>query len=200
MADNQEIVLVRHGETEWSRDGLHTGRTDVALTELGRRQADQLGGMLQSRVVVQAMSSPLQRARQTAERADLGIAVEFTDDLMEWDYGSYEGVTTDEIRRRTPDWTVWTHPVIGGETLDDVAGRADVVIERACSTPGTTVLFAHGHFLRVFAARWLGQPAEFGRLLALDTATISALGFEREQRVIHRWNEGCHLRSLEAAT
>jgi probable phosphoglycerate mutase len=192
-----EVVLVRHGQTEWSRDGLHTGRTDIPLTEIGRRQADQLASMLHDRVFALAISSPLERARATAERACLDVAVEISDDLLEWDYGIYEGVTTDAVRRDIPDWSVWTHPIIDGETLDEVGHRADSVIERVLRA-GSTVLFAHGHFLRILAARWLGQSPETGRLLALDTATISALGFERENRVIRRWNEGCHLRGIES--
>ncbi len=198
MTPTDEVVLVRHGQTEWSRDGLHTGRTDICLTELGRRQADQLAGMLHGRAFTLALSSPLQRAHETAERADLDVPLQITDDLMEWDYGIYEGISTDAVRRDVPDWSVWTHPIIDGETLDAVGRRADSVIERVLSTPGTSVVFAHGHFLRIFAARWLGEPPESGRHLALDTATVSALGFERERRVIRRWNEGCHLRGIEA--
>lgn len=198
MTPADEVVLVRHGQTEWSRDGLHTGRTDIGLTELGQRQADQLAGMLHGRAFALALSSPLRRARESAERAHLDVPLEFTDDLMEWDYGTYEGLSTDQVRRDVPGWSVWTDPIIGGETLDEVGRRADSIIERVLNSPGTSVAFAHGHFLRVFAARWLGEPPAFGRYLALDTATISAVGFERERRVIRRWNEGCHLRSLDA--
>lgn len=198
MSTINEVVLVRHGQTEWSRDGLHTGRTDISLTELGRRQADQLAGMLHDQAFTLALSSPLQRARETAERADLDVPLEIADDLMEWDYGIYEGISTDTVRCGSPDWSVWTHPIIDGEALDAVGRRADSVIEQVLGTPGTSVVFAHGHFLRIFAARWLGEPPESGRHFALDTATISALGFERERRVIRRWNEGCHLRGIEA--
>ena len=193
-----DVVLVRHGETEWSRTGRHTGRTDIALTELGRRQADQLAGMLAGRTFELAMSSPLIRARETYERAGISTDAEINSDLLEWDYGVYEGVSTRETQLEIPDWSVWTHPIIGGEAVDAVGDRADSVIGRVAEANGDVVLFAHGHFLRILAARWLGLPAEAGRHLALNTATVSTLGFERESHVIRRWNEGCHLRGIEA--
>jgi probable phosphoglycerate mutase len=193
-----DVVLVRHGETEWSRTGRHTGRTDIALTELGRRQADQLAGMLAGRTFELAMSSPLIRARETYERAGISTDAEINSDLLEWDYGVYEGVSTPETQLEIPDWSVWTHPIIGGEAVDAVGDRADSVIGRVLHASGDVVLFAHGHFLRILAARWLGLPAEAGRHLALNTATVSTLGFERESHVIRRWNEGCHLRGIEA--
>ena len=192
-----EIILVRHGETEWSRSGRHTGRTDIPLTELGRLQADQLATMLEGRRFSKIMTSPLRRARETYERSGLAAAAASDVDLMEWDYGTYEGRTTADIRGEAPGWSVWTHPIVGGESVEQVGARADAVIERALSGGGDAVLFAHGHLLRILAARWLGLPADGGRLLALNTATISALGFERTTRVIRRWNEGCHLRSLD---
>ena len=195
--DSSEIVLVRHGETEWSRSGRHTGRTDIPLTQIGRQQADQLAGMLESRPFALAMSSPLVRAHETYERAGLAITAEINEDLLEWDYGTYEGVSTPETREEIPDWSVWTHPILGGETVQSVGDRADLVIDRAVRAPGDTVLFAHGHLLRILAARWLGLPADAGRHLALNTATISTLGNERDSRVIRRWNEGCHLRGVE---
>lgn len=197
MTARKEIVLVRHGETEWSRSGLHTGRTDIALTDLGRRQADQLAAMLQGRSFKLAMTSPLQRARDTCERAALEITAEVSDDLVEWDYGDFEGRSTAQARVECPGWSVWTHPIAGGETVDAVGRRADSVIERATAADGDVVLFAHGHFLRILAARWIGLPADGGSRLALDTATVSTLGFEREHRVIRHWNEGCHLRGVE---
>lgn len=193
-----EVVLVRHGETEWSRSGRHTGRTDIPLTETGRRQADQLADMLEGRSFALVMTSPLVRARETYERAGLTSTAEITRDLLEWDYGRYEGVSTSETRQQIPKWSVWTHPIIGGETVQSVGDRADTVIARALGAAGDTILFAHGHLLRVLAARWLGLPAEAGRHLALNTATVSTLGFERENRVLRRWNEGCHLRGIEA--
>lgn len=195
---HREVVLVRHGETEWSRSGRHTGRTDIPLTELGRRQADQLAGMLEGKTFALAMTSPLVRASETCERACLATTAEVTTDLLEWDYGTYEGVSTPSTRKQIPGWSVWTHPIIGGETVQSVGDRADAVIARAVDAAGDTVLFAHGHLLRVLAARWLGLPADAGRHLALNTATVSTLGFERENRVLRHWNEGCHLRGIEA--
>lgn len=197
-ACNNEIVLVRHGETDWSRSGRHTGRTDIPLTEIGRLQADQLAVMLQERSFGLIMSSPLVRARETYERSLLDGHAQFSDDLLEWDYGDYEGVSTQDTRQQIPDWSVWTHPIIGGEAVESVGGRADDVIDLALQEEGDTVLFAHGHLLRILAARWLALPAAAGRHLALNTATISTLGFERENRVIRHWNEGCHLRGVEA--
>jgi len=188
-----ELVLVRHGETEWSSTGRHTGRTDIALTEDGRDQADQIAAKLGGRKFAVVLTSPLQRARETCERARLSTAAEIDDDLQEWDYGEYEGLTTAEVRRTLPGWSVWTHPMIGGEPVDEVGRRADHVIERALDADTDVCLFAHGHFLRILAARWMGLPADGGRLLALDTATVSALGFERETHVIRTWNESCHL-------
>lgn len=192
MNAGREIVLVRHGETEWSRSGLHTGRTDIALTELGRRQADQLAAKLEGRAFVLAMTSPLQRARETCERADLGCSAELSDDLLEWDYGDYEGITTADIRRGRPDWFLWRDGAPGGESPDDVAARCDRVIARVLEAIGDgeddVAVVAHGHLLRVFAARWLEQPPAFGCRLWLATGSLSVLGFERETQVIRRWN------------
>jgi len=187
------LVLVRHGETEWARDGRHTGRTDIPLTELGRRQATVLGDRLRGRQFVKVMASPLARAAQTCRLAGLGDQADPCADLMEWDYGAYEGRRTAEIRVEVPGWTIWRDGVPAGESATDVAGRADRVIARAVAAGGEVVLFAHGHLLRVLAARWLGMPPEGGGLLALAPATISVLGYEREQRVIVRWNDRCHL-------
>ena len=194
-----EIVLVRHGETEWSRSGQHTGRTDLPLTENGRLQADQLGSMLRGRDFILAMSSPLVRAVETSKRSGIKTSVEISNDLLEWDYGVYEGLTTAEIQRTVPGWSVWTHSIIGGESVEAVGVRADLVIDRALAAPGDTVLFAHGHLLRILAARWLGLPARDGSLFALDTATVSTLGFEHENRVMDHWNETCDERSRRRA-
>lgn len=196
---SDELVLVRHGETEWSRTGRHTGRTDIALTDLGRLQADQLAEKLSDDGVALVMSSTLQRARHTCERAALTTPAEFSDDLLEWDYGEYEGITTADTRRQIPDWSVWTHPILGGESVEDVGRRADAVITATQSVVGKTVLFAHGHFLRILAARWLGLSPINGKHLSLDPATISLLGFERENRVVKIWNEGCHLQDIRSA-
>lgn len=188
IVDRFEVVLVRHGETEWSRSGRHTGRTDVPLTPLGREAAEALGAVLGERRFALVLSSPLRRAAETCRLSGLDASVEYVGDLREWDYGEYEGRTTDEIRTDVPGWTVWTHPVPGGEHVADVGARADRVIERVRAIGGDTVLFGHAHSLRVLAARWCGLPARDGRLLALDTATISVLSHEHDNPVILRWN------------
>jgi broad specificity phosphatase PhoE len=182
-----EVVLVRHGETEWSRIGKHTGRTDVPLTEEGMRQATALGAALRGRRFVLVLTSPLTRARETCRLAGFADAVQLPD-LQEWDYGEYEGRTTPDIREQRPGWTLWRHGVPGGETLDEVAARVDRVVSELRSAEGDVAVFAHGHVLRVLVARWLGLDPEGGRLFALDTATISVLGWERETAVVRLWN------------
>jgi probable phosphoglycerate mutase len=183
-----EIVLVRHGETEWSRDGRHTGRTDVPLTEPGRREAEALGGALGAWRFGLVLSSPLIRASETCRLAGLGEVAIPSDDLLEWDYGAYEGRRTKEIREERPDWTLWRDGVPSGETAADVGARADRVVARLREAGGDAAVFAHGHVLRVLAARWLGLEPELGRLFALETATLSVLGYEREAAVIRLWN------------
>jgi probable phosphoglycerate mutase len=184
---SQELLLIRHGETEWSRTGRHTGRTDVPLTEEGRRRAAVLGRSLGGRELT-AWTSPLERARETCRLAGFSEA-EVETDLREWDYGIYEGRTTMEIRQETPDWSVWLSPIEKGESLDQVAERARRVIRRVTeATDGDAALFAHGHILRILAACWIGFPPLTGRYLALDTASVSALGYERQTRVIRQWN------------
>jgi broad specificity phosphatase PhoE len=197
MTVGSQVILVRHGETEWSLTGKHTGRTDIPLTELGRRQADELAGMLQGRSFAQVMSSPLQRALETCERTGLRAHAELNDDLLEWDYGIYEGISTAETRQDIPGWSVWTHPITGGESVEQVGERADRIIQELLAVSGDSVVFGHGQFSRILAARWIGLPATAGQLLAFDTAAISILGFERETRVIQHWNERCHLRNLD---
>jgi len=192
-----DVVLVWHGQTEWSISGRHTGRTDVSLTDLGQRQADALGAMLGGAEFASVLSSPLIRAWDTMERAGYGATGEATEDLMEWDYGAYEGRRTVDIRTQLPGWSVWSHPMIDGETFDEVGERADRVIARALKVDGPVVLFAHGHMLRILGARWMGLPAVAGRNLRLDTATVSTLGWERENRVVRHWNEACHLRAMD---
>ena len=182
-----EIVLARHGETEWSRDGRHTGRTDVPLTEEGRREALLLRDALAEWTFVKVLSSPLERALETCRLAGLADAVT-TDDLLEWDYGDYEGITTAEIRKTRPDWYLWRDGCPNGEDAATVGQRADRVIAAVEAVDGAVVLFAHGHLLRVLAARWLGLGPEAGALLALSTGTLSVLGYERETRVVRRWN------------
>jgi len=182
-----QIMLVRHGETEWSRDGKHTGDTDVPLTSNGRAQARRLGGMLDAESFSLVLTSPRRRATDTCGLSGLSGA-ELCEDLREWEYGAYEGRTTAQIREEVEGWTVWTHPVPQGETAAEVGRRADKVIERVGEAGGRVALFSHGHLLRVLAARWCGLEATQGRLLKLDTATLSVLGYERETRVIEMWN------------
>ncbi len=185
------LWLVRHGETEWARLGRHTGRTDVPLTELGRTQARAAGRKLRGTPFALVLSSPLSRALETCRLAGFGDRVRLDDDLLEWDYGADEGRTTEEIRAERPGWTIWSGGVRDGETIAEVGARADRVVALARSTPGDTLVFAHGHVLRVIATRWLGLPPADGRLFALSTATISVLGWEREDPVLLRWNEAC---------
>jgi probable phosphoglycerate mutase len=182
------LVLVRHGETEWSRSGRHTGRTDIPLTDLGRVQAERLGLALRGRTFSRVLSSPLGRALETCRLAGFADRVELVDDLREWDYGAYEGRTRVEIAAEIPGWTVWTHPIVDGETLDDVGGRADRVIAATLPIGGDVLLFAHGHILRILAARWIEQPPVLGSRLELATATVSELGWEQDRRVIEGWN------------
>ena len=185
-----EIVLVRHGETQWSASGRHTGRTDVALTAQGERQAKAVVPVIEGRDFALVLSSPLQRASRTAEIAGFPDA-ELDPDLQEWDYGAYEGLTTAEIRERRPGWFLWRDGVPGGETLHDVGDRADRVIARIRRSleDGDVAVFAHGHLLRVLGARWVGLDPSCGAHLALDTATVSVLGFEHAEPVIRRWNQ-----------
>jgi broad specificity phosphatase PhoE len=184
-----EVVLVRHGETLWSRSGKHTGRTDIPLTEEGRRQSEHVGEMLRGRRFALVLTSPLQRAAETCRLAGLGDVAAFREELMEWDYGAYEGRTTAEIRMEVPGWSLWRDGVPEGENAADAGRRVDAVIADVRAVDGDVALFAHGHLLRVLAARWLGLPPTEGRLFALDPATISILGHERETPVIRRWNE-----------
>ena len=184
-----EIWLVRHGETEWSLTGQHTGSTDIPLTENGERQAEELGRTLADHEFVRVLSSPKARALDTCRRAGYGDVVELTDDLVEWDYGDYEGRRTIDIRKERPGWTLWTGGVPNGETAQQVGARAGRVIDDVERTGGDVAVFAHGHVLRVLTATWLGLEPEAGRLFALSTATLSVLGYERETRVIRLWNQ-----------
>jgi probable phosphoglycerate mutase len=179
---------MRHGETGWSASGRHTGRTDVPLTDAGREAARRLGAVLAGKSFAAVLTSPMQRARETCALAGLGEAAVVDDDLREWDYGNYEGLTTPEIRSGRPDWTVWRDGCPGGEVAADVAERADRVIRRLREYDGAVAVFGHGHCLRVVAARWVGLPPADGALLALDTASLSRLDWEREQAVVRAWN------------
>ena len=183
---SSELWLVRHGETEWSRDGRHTSTTDLPLTAEGEDVARSLAPRLTEPFDL-VLTSPRLRARRTAELAGHAEA-EPDGDLAEWAYGDYEGVTTDEIRATVPGWTVWSHPSPGGETVDQVSARLDRVVERCRTAAGPVLVFGHGHALRVLTARWLDLPGVDGRHFRLDTATVSVLGFERENPVVLRWN------------
>jgi broad specificity phosphatase PhoE len=182
-----EVWLVRHGQTEWSRDHRHTSVTDLPLLPEGEEVARSLADRLDPAEFAVVRTSPRQRARRTAELAGFPDA-EVDEDLVEWAYGEYEGITTEEIRETAPGWTVWTHPSPGGESADEVSGRLDRVVERARAVDGRTLVFAHGHCLRALAARWLGLPVADGRHLKLGTATVSVLAWERETPVVERWN------------
>jgi broad specificity phosphatase PhoE len=183
-----EIWLARHAETEWSKARKHTGRTDLPLTDEGRRHAATLAQRIGGRRFAAVFSSPLSRARDTAEIAGFGDQLQLRDDLLEFDYGDYEGITTADIRKARPDWNLWRDGSPGGERPDDVGRRVDRVIAEAVEVDGDVLLVAHGHVLRVLAARWVQEPASFGGRLALDTGALCRLGYERETRVLRAWN------------
>ena len=198
-----EIWLVRHGETEWSLSGKHTSTTDIPLTEHGRQRARELKEYLHGKKFAAVLVSPMQRARETCQLAGYGDVAQVEPGLVECNYGDAEGKTTAQMRElRGPQWSVWTSPIVGGESVEQVGERADGVIARAEAAVHPTsqnrdvghpeshavALFAHAHILRILAARWLGLPAVDGRMLALGTGSLSVLGHERETRVIERWN------------
>jgi broad specificity phosphatase PhoE len=191
MSAGVELWLIRHGETEWSLSGAHTSRTDIPLTEKGRERAEKLKGYLKDTHFDAVFESPMQRARETCAIAGFGDVARVEDGLKEWDYGVYEGKTTKEIQQVIPGWSVWKDEILGGETVDQVGERADGVIAKAVSAAGDcgkVALFAHAHILRILAVRWVGLPAKDGALLTLGTGSVSVLGWERETRVIERWN------------
>ncbi|HCB07622.1 MAG TPA: histidine phosphatase family protein [Nocardioides bacterium] len=182
-----DVWLVRHGATEWSESGRHTSTTDLPLLQAGEEAARSLRPRLADHEFELVLTSPRSRARRTAELA--GFASALTDeDLVEWDYGDYEGITTAQIRASVPGWTVWSHPCPGGETAADVSARLDRVVARCAAIPGDTLVFGHGHALRGLAARWLALPVTEGRLLRLDTGTLSALSHEHEEPALLTWN------------
>ena len=187
-----ELWLVRHGETQWSLDGRHTSWTDIPLTAHGRQRALELRDFLAGRKFAAVFVSPQQRARETCDIAGYGDIAVVDDNLQEWNYGESEGKTTAQMREiHGQNWSVWTDPIIGGESLEQVGERADAMITKSlASAPsgGPVALFAHAHILRIFAARWIGLPASGGRLFGLGTGSVSGLGFERETRVISKWN------------
>jgi len=186
----QRVTVIRHGATEWSDAGRHTGRTDVPLTDEGRTQASALRACLASGSVAAAFTSPLTRATETAELAGFPNATPLHD-LREWDYGAYEGRTTAGIRGERPGWFLWRDGVPEGETVEQVGARADAALAAIRAAPGDVAVFAHGHLLRILTARWLGLDPAWGRSFALGPATLSTLGYERETPVILSWNVAC---------
>ena len=191
MSGHVRVVLLRHGQTEWSRAGRHTGRSDVPLDEGGRRDARTAGAAVGGVEFTRVLVSPLLRARETAELAGLRGPVELCDDLMEWDYGEYEGRTTAEIRADRPGWTIWNGGVVGGETLEEVGRRADRVVARLRELEGDVAVVAHGHMLRILATRCCGLEPEVARSMSLLPATISRLGYEHGTPTITLWNSRC---------
>ena len=185
------IYLARHGETAWSLSGQHTGLTDLPLTENGEDAARRLGERLKGVAVAKVFTSPLQRAARTCELAGFGAVVQVDPDLVEWNYGKYEGLRTSEIRQMRPDWQLFRDGCPEGETLDQIGARADRVVSRVRAQNGDVLLFSSGHFLRVLAARWLGLEAAAGKYFVLGTTSLSALGYEHglSEPVIRRWNE-----------
>ncbi|HSK92011.1 MAG TPA: histidine phosphatase family protein [Euzebyales bacterium] len=184
----QLVVVVRHGETEWSATGRHTGATDIALTERGQRHARATGAWLAHTTFDRVWTSPLRRARDTCALAGFGGPAEVDGDLAEWDYGDYEGLTRAEIVTRDPHWLVWTHGAPGGESPAQVERRTDRVVSRLLAAPGRTLIFAHGHLLRALAARWIELPVSEGRRVLLDTAAVGELGWYHGRRALARWN------------
>jgi broad specificity phosphatase PhoE len=183
-----EIVVVRHGETEWSANGRHTSRTDLPLTDAGRARARELASQLANRSFSVVLCSPLRRARETCELAGFSDAAELCEDLREWDYGEYEGLTTPQIRESDPDWNLWRDGCPGGELPAQVQARADRAIERLRSADGDALAFAHGHILRVLTARWLMMEVPAGARFALAAGGVGVFGYERETEVLRRWN------------
>lgn len=182
------IVVVRHGQTEWSKSGQHTGKSDIPLTDVGRRQAMALGPALRRDTFACILTSPRSRAVDTCRLAVPDQPAEIDPNLAEWDYGAYEGMTSAQIRESVPGWTVWTNPSPGGESPADVAARADAVLKRCADVNGDVLLVAHGHLLRVLTARWLGLDATDGRRFLLDPATVSVLAHEGDVAVLASWN------------
>lgn len=184
----QQVYLIRHGETEWSLSGQHTGTTDIPLTENGRKVAKLLQSVLAEETFALVLTSPLERARETCRLAGLGERAEIDRDLMEWNYGAYEGLTPKQIHAQAPGWMLFTDGCPGGESPEQVGARADRVIARIRAVDGYAALFAHGHIFRVFAARWLGLPAQAGCHFLLDTATLNILSYYRGIPAVKRWN------------
>ena len=188
-----QVVLVRHGETAWSRSGQHTGRTDIPLLDDGKRMGRALEAPLRAWSFAAVWTSPLRRAIETCELSAHGVMARTNPDLMEWDYGDYEGKTSKEVHSELPDWSLWKDGPPGGETAEQVGARVDRVLEAVRRVEGNVLIFSHGHLLRVLAARWLGLPPTEGRLFALSTASISVLGQDGAQPLLIRWNDTTHL-------
>jgi len=189
MSAPAKLWLIRHGETEWSRSGKHTGRTDLPLTPNGVERAAAIRKFLGGKSFALVLTSPLERARETCRLAGYGDVARIEPNLREWDYGDYEGRTTAEIRAEVAGWSLWTMGVRNGEAVEQVGARAQLVIDRAAAAGGDAALFAHGHILRILSACWLGLPPAAGRLLGFDTGCLSVLGYEHETRVIRHWNQ-----------
>lgn len=187
-ANHPLLYVVRHGATEWSRSGQHTGRTDLPLLPEGEEQARATGSLLANIDFSLVLCSPMQRARRTCELAGLLDCAVTENDLQEWDYGDYEGVTTPKIRETVPGWTVWSGVCPNGETIEQVSNRADRVIERVRNESGNVIVFAHGHILRILTARWCELDPVEGQRFILDPATLSILGWERETPAVRQWN------------
>ena len=187
-ANHPLLYVVRHGATEWSRSGQHTGRTDIPLLPEGELQARETGKLLSDIDFSLILCSPLERAQRTCELAGLRADAVLEDDLYEWDYGDYEGLTTAKIRETEPGWTIWNGPCPNGETIEQVSDRADRVIARVRAQSGNAIVFAHGHILRVLTARWCELAPVEGQRFVLDPATLSLLGWERETPAVLRWN------------
>jgi probable phosphoglycerate mutase len=186
--EQQKVYLLRHGETEWSVNGRHTGVTDIPLTENGRRIARQLQPILAREKFALVLTSPLQRARETCELAGLGTLASIDRDLMEWNYGEYEGVTTEQIRRTSPNWSIFHDGCPGGESPLEIGARADRIVAKVRAVDGNVALFAHGHILRVLATRWINLAVSYGEHFLLDTATLNVLGYYREASAFKIWN------------
>ncbi len=193
------MVLVRHGETDWSCSGRHTGRSDVPLDPVGVEQAGRLRWLLREWEFAEVLYSPLERARRTCELAGWAGSAQADPETEEWDYGDYEGRTAEQIRAEHPGWSIWKDGVTGGESAADVGRRADAVIARLRRVAGDAAVFSHGHFLRILAARWCGLPIVAGERLALDAASLSVLGDDRGDPVIWLWNDTCHLGEVTPA-
>jgi probable phosphoglycerate mutase len=183
-----ELWLIRHGETAWSLSGQHTSRTDIPLTDHGKARAKEIRDYLNGRPFSLVLTSPRQRAKETCSIAGYADVAQTDENLSEWDYGSYDGRTTAEIRAERPGWSIWDDGVLDGEKIEQVATRAQAIIDRSLAAGGQVALFSHAHFLRILAATWLGIGPRGGKLFALGTGSISRLGFERENRVILSWN------------